>query len=146
MYRIKSTGEIKSQGDVRKMFPNVSLPRVWDEGVLNYLGVDPVFESPTPTTTRYQTAFKDGVEFKNNKWMWKWVVSEMDDDAKASLDATQAKSVREQRNKLIAECDWTQLEDAPVNKQVWANYRQALRDVPEQAGFPWNVTWPTKPE
>jgi hypothetical protein len=34
MYRIKSTGEIKSQGEVRKMFPNTSLPRVWDEAVL----------------------------------------------------------------------------------------------------------------
>jgi hypothetical protein len=145
MYRIKSTGEIKSQGDVRKMFPNVSLPRVWDEGVLNYLGVDPVFESPTPTTTRYQTAFKDGVEFKNDKWMWKWVVSEMDDEAKASLDATQAKSVREQRNKLIAECDWTQVADAPVDKEAWATYRQALRDVPTQEGFPWDVTWPEAP-
>jgi hypothetical protein len=145
MYRIKSTGEIKSQGDVRKMFPNVSLPRVWDEGVLNYLGVDPVFESPTPTTTRYQTAFKDGVEFKSDKWMWKWVVSEMDDEAKASLDATQAKSVREQRNKLIAECDWTQVADAPVDKETWATYRQALRDVPTQAGFPWDVTWPEAP-
>ena len=145
MYRIKSTGEIKSQGDVRKMFPNVSLPRVWDEGVLNYLGVDPVFESPTPTTTRYQTAFKDGVEFKSDKWMWKWVVSEMDDEAKASLDATQAKSVREQRNKLIAECDWTQVADAPVDKEAWATYRQALRDVPTQAGFPWDVTWPEAP-
>jgi len=146
MYRIKSTGEIKSQGDVRKMFPNVSLPRVWDEGVLNYLGVDPVFESPTPTTTRYQTAFKDGVEFKSDKWMWKWVVSEMDDEAKASLDATQAKSVREQRNKLIAECDWTQVADAPVDKEAWAAYRQALRDIPAQAGFPWDVQWPTQPE
>jgi hypothetical protein len=145
MYRIKSTGEIKSQGEVRKMFPNVSLPRVWDEEVLNHLGIDPIFESPTPTTTRYQTAYKDGVEFKNNKWMWKWSFSEMDADAKESLDATQAKSVREQRNKLIAECDWTQVADSPVDKEAWATYRQALRDVPQQAGFPWEVNWPESP-
>lgn len=148
MYRIKSTGEIKTQGEVRKMFPNVSLPRVWGEDVLNYLGVDPVFESPTPTTTRYQTAYKDGVEFKNNKWMWKWAVSEMDDEGKASLDATQAKSVRDQRNKLIAECDWTQLIDSPFSNDtngVWQAYRQALRDVPAQEGFPWDVTWPEAP-
>jgi hypothetical protein len=145
MYRIKSTGEIKSQGEVRKLFPNVSLPRVWDESVLAYLGVDPVFESPTPITTRYQTAFKDGLEFVNNKWMWKWTVSEMDDEAKASLDATQAKSVREQRNKLIADCDWTQVADAPVDQTAWVTYRQALRDVPAQDGFPWDVTWPESP-
>jgi hypothetical protein len=64
MYRIKSTGEIKTQGEVRRMFPNTSLPRVWDEAVCNHLGIDPIFESPTPTTTRYQIAHKNGVEFK----------------------------------------------------------------------------------
>ena len=144
MYRIKSTGEIKTQGDLRKMFPNVSLPRVWDEGVLNYLGVDPVFESPTPTTTRYQTAFKDGVEFKNNKWMWKWVVSEMDDDAKASLDATQAKAIRTTRDQKLAETDWRFRSDMNPS-QEWIDYCQALRDVPTQAGFPWDVTWPEAP-
>lgn len=147
MYRIKSNGRVESQGSIRKMFPNVSLPRVWDESVLAYLGVDPVFESPTPTTTRYQTAFKDGLEQDaQGRWLWKWTVSEMDDEAKASLDEGQAKSVREQRNKLIAECDWTQVADAPVDKEAWATYRQALRDVPAQAGFPWDVTWPIKPK
>lgn len=146
MYRIKSNGRVESQGSIRKMFPNVSLPRVWDESVLAYLGVDPVFESPTPTTTRYQTAFKDGLEQDaQGRWLWKWTVSEMDDEAKASLDEGQAKSVREQRNKLIADCDWTQVADAPVDQTAWATYRQALRDVPAQAGFPWDVTWPESP-
>ena len=146
MYRIKSSGEIKSQGELRKLFPTTSFPRIWDESVLDHIGVDPVFESPTPTTTRYQTAYKDGVEFKNNKWMWKWVVSEMDAETKATKDAEQAKSMRDQRNKLIAECDWTQVEDSPVDKESWAAYRQDLRDVPTQKGFPWNVAWPEMPE
>jgi hypothetical protein len=146
MYRIKSSGEIKSQGELRKLFPTTSFPRIWDESVLDHIGVDPVFESPTPTTTRYQTAYKDGVEFKNNKWMWKWVVSEMDAETKATKDAEQAKSMRDQRNKLIAECDWTQVEDSPVDKESWAAYRQDLRDVPAQKGFPWNVAWPEMPE
>ena len=158
MYRIKSTGEIKSQGDLRKMFPNVSLPRVWDEGVLNYLGVDPVFESPTPTTTRYQTAFKDGVEFKNNKWMWKWTIgpvftdneeataAEQEAAYRQSIDDKQATAIRSERDSLLSQTDWTQVLDAPVDRTAWAAYRQALRDVPAQAGFPWEVTWPTKPE
>jgi len=54
-------------------------------------------------------------------------------------------SIREQRNSLLASCDWTQISDATVDKQAWATYRQALRDITAQAGFPTNVQWPTKP-
>lgn len=61
----------------------------------------------------------------------------------------QEMQVRAQRNSLLTLCDWTQLPDAPLTaeqKQEWAEYRQALRDVPEQAGFPDAVIWPTIPE
>jgi hypothetical protein len=54
--------------------------------------------------------------------------------------------VRVERNRLLAASDWTQLADAPVDQAAWAAYRQALRDVPQQAGFPDNVVWPVKPE
>jgi hypothetical protein len=146
MYRVKSTGEIKSQGEVRSMYPNTSFPSQWTPALVEELGLDPVFESPTPTTTRYQTAFKDGVEQDaQGRWLWKWSISEMDDDAKAAKDAEAAKSVRADRDKRLAECDWTQLSDSQVDKAVWATYRQALRDVPAQAGFPYDITWPEKP-
>ena len=53
-------------------------------------------------------------------------------------------SVRNQRDSLIAATDWTQLPDVPqAIKSQWASYRQALRDVPQQAEFPSNVVWPT---
>ena len=55
-------------------------------------------------------------------------------------------TVRQQRNSLLAASDWTQANDIPqATKDAWAVYRQALRDVPQQAGFPTNVVWPTKP-
>ena len=54
-------------------------------------------------------------------------------------------NIRAYRNTLLSECDWTQLPDAPVNQQAWAAYRQALRDVTGQAGFPWDVQWPEIP-
>jgi len=57
----------------------------------------------------------------------------------------EAESVRSRRNTLLADSDWTQLADAPVDKAAWAAYRQALREVPEQQGFPSNVVWPTAP-
>jgi len=56
-----------------------------------------------------------------------------------------AKEARAERNRLLAETDWTQVADSPVDAEAWASYRQALRDIPQQAGFPTDVTWPTKP-
>ena len=160
MYRIKSTGEIKTQGEVRRMFPNTSLPRVWDEGVCNHLGIDPIFESPTPTTTRYQTANKNGVEFKNDKWMWAWTIGPVftdNEEATAAeqeaayvqrIDDEQATRVRADRDKRLTDTDWTQLIDSPFSNDtngVWQAYRQALRDVPAQEGFPHDVIWPEAP-
>lgn len=62
-----------------------------------------------------------------------------DDNARKSIE------VREKRNKLLASSDWTQVVDAPVNKEMWATYRQALRDITTQDGFPHNVTFPESP-
>jgi hypothetical protein len=53
---------------------------------------------------------------------------------------------RSERDQLLSASDWTQVADAPVDQSAWAAYRQSLRDVPQQAGFPSNVTWPSKPE
>lgn len=52
------------------------------------------------------------------------------------------------RNSLLANSDWTQLADVPLTaeeKADWATYRQALRDVPSQPGFPNNIVWPAAP-
>lgn len=53
--------------------------------------------------------------------------------------------VRTDRNLLLEQSDWTQLPDAGVDQFAWAEYRQALRDIPQQAGFPSEVDWPAKP-
>lgn len=53
---------------------------------------------------------------------------------------------RAKRESLLIESDWTQMPDAPVDKAAWATYRQALRDITQQSGFPHDVVWPTKPE
>ncbi|NBW22705.1 MAG: hypothetical protein EBR82_83650, partial [Caulobacteraceae bacterium] len=49
--------------------------------------------------------------------------------------------VRYDRNSRLSDCDWTQLPDAPVDAQTWATYRQELRDITAQSGFPWDVQW-----
>lgn len=64
----------------------------------------------------------------------------------AELDAVAAEQARAQRNALLTASDWTQVADAPVDQSAWATYRQALRDIPQQGGFPNDVVWPEQPE
>lgn len=70
--------------------------------------------------------------------------------AQPSQDEVVAKKIadaRAERNRLLSETDWTQAKDVPDSVSTkWAAYRQALRDVPQQAGFPDNIQWPSKPE
>lgn len=70
-------------------------------------------------------------------------------NVKPTIDPAQvAQSVRNYRDNLLSQCDWTQLPDSPLSatiKAEWATYRQALRDLPTQTGFPSNVTYPTQP-
>lgn len=68
-------------------------------------------------------------------------------DIKTADDIRQDKSAvqRARRDSRLADSDWTMLPDAPTDKDAWAAYRQALRDVTKQTGFPNTVTWPTPP-
>ena len=148
MYRVRSTGEVLSQGQVRNLHKNTSFPKTWTPEIVEELGLDPVFETPAPTVTRYQTAFKQGVEQVAGKWVWKWSVADLDDETKARIDDEAAKAVRAERDKRIAETDWIVIKNLELNQNVpgiWEVYRQNLRDVPSQAGFPHDITWPVKP-
>ena len=131
--------------------------------VLTALGADVVFEGPQATGgTVYQTSVYGGIEQIDGKWYTKWnlgpsffdtedadgnVVTAAQNEAayKATKDAEQAKSVRTSRNDKLKECDWTQIADSTADKTAWATYRQALRDITAQAGFPWTITWPDAP-
>ena len=164
-YRIQSTGEVKTQGEVRRMHSNTSLPRVWDANVCSALGIDPVLEAPKPEVTGYTQAVRNGVtqDAKGN-WVQAWSVVDMfqdytDDEGvthtkaeqevayQADLDAKAAASVRSTRDAKIAETDWMALTDVTMSTEM-AAYRQALRDITTHANFPnlQDSDWPTKPE
>lgn len=143
--RIRSTGQVMYEGEFRASHPNTSFPPQLTAELLDSMGADVVFEGAQAQPTRYQVGFRDGVEQVNGKWYTKYSVAEMDQEAKDALDAQQAALIRSQRTQKLAESDWTQVADAPVDKAAWAVYRQALRDVTTQTGFPWEVTWPAQP-
>lgn len=77
-------------------------------------------------------------EQRNGQWFMAWEVN--------PIPAPEmAEKVRKDRNQRLAACDWTQLADSPADKAAWSAYRQALRDISTQSGFPWSVVWPAKP-
>ena len=143
--RIRDTGAVMTESEFRSLHPNTSFPQQLSVALLNEFGADPVLNGAQPTATRYQIIVRDGVEEINGQWFTKFTANDIDADAIAALDAQQAASQRTERNRLIAVCDWTQVADSPVDKEVWATYRQSLRDIPSQSGFPWDITWPVEP-
>ena len=167
-YRNRSTGEVKSQGAIRKSMPNTSLPRVWTSAICDSLGIDPVLEAPAPTPSgEYKSVGRNGVvQDANGNWVFAWVERDMFSDYVNDEGVTVTKTeqeqaytarkndeaataVRAERDKLIASCDWMAIKAFEAGTTVsteWATYRQALRDVSAQAGFPNDITWPEKPE
>ena len=74
--------------------------------------------------------------------VWDWTALAWIQDRALAENA-----VRLKRATLLAASDWTQLPDVPLDtKAAWATNRQALRDITEQDGFPFNVIWPTAPQ
>jgi hypothetical protein len=157
--RIRESGAVMYEAEFRAYTKANGGPS-WETTtteVLTALGADVVFEGAQATGgTVYQYSQASGVEQVDGKWYTKYILGPVFTDGettaaeqevayKAIKDAEQAKSVRASRDEKLKDCDWTQVADAPVDKAVWANYRQALRDVTTQTGFPWTITWPDAP-
>jgi hypothetical protein len=159
-YRVRETGQVMLENELRQWARGLN-GTTWvqtTEEILESLGVDPVFEGPQATTIPpYQYSMRQGIEQIEGKWYTKYVAGPIFSDSpeataaeqeaayKARLDDEQGVRVRAERNARLAACDWTQLADAPVDSLAWANHRQALRNVPTQDGFPWDVQWPEQP-
>ena len=96
---------------------------------------------PTPnvevTEEVWNKALEDGANaYVDSKFVYK----------DFSTNDEKAASIRIQRNQLLEQSDWTQAKDVALSNDAdWKTYRQALRDIPAQSGFPTNVTFPTKP-
>jgi hypothetical protein len=157
--RIRETGQVMYESEFRA-YQQANGGPSWETTtteVLEALGADVVLEGAQATGgTVYQYSQASGVEQIDGKWYTKYVLGPIFTDGettaaeqeaayKAQKDAEQAKAVRQQRSEKLADCDWTQVADSPVDKAVWATYRQALRDITAQSGFPWTITWPDAP-
>ena len=161
-FRNRTTGEIKTQGELRRDNPNMSMPRVWNSNVHDALNVDPVLPAQRPTVGigQYQFVARNGaVQDANDNWVEAWEIRDMfaDDEElgtkaeqeaayQTELDNNAAKSNRSQRDKLLTETDWWAVSDRTMTS-AQTTYRQALRDITTHSDWPHleEDDWPTKP-
>jgi len=140
---IIENSQILSHGEHTEVFPNVSFPPegldlMWAQERNAYQIQSEKAHSQAEKLTSIEPYIENGVVFDVI------VEAKTQDELDAEI-AQKATEVRYKRNMLLSQSDWTQVADAPVDKAAWAAYRQALRDITLQAGFPFTVDFPVAP-
>lgn len=140
-------GNLIHESTLPSLFPSVSFPRPLTNKDIESFGYAFFKETTKPTPGLYEKVIEgDPIKLEDGSYEQSWIIVEVSSDEKKEIDNHQAFLMREQRNFMLTACDWTQLPNAPVDSEIWINYRQALRDITLQEGFPHNITWPSKPQ
>jgi hypothetical protein len=139
-------------GDLRRDNPNTSFPKKIGDAILASYGIyhvmpdtQPAYDSLVQTLVRdpepnnNETAVDEdtGETYKTGRWVIGYTVENKPQDQAETF-------VRNKRDGLLSDTDWMALSDNTMSPEMVA-YRQALRDITAQAGFPYEVIWPTKP-
>ena len=162
-YRNRTSGEIKTDSELKAENKAMSFPKVWNESTFDALNVDLVLASPQPAPSGdYKVVVRNGAEQDaHDNWVYAWIergmFSEYTDEngdvqtvdaQKAAYDARNtavlAALERAKRDELLADTDHYGLSDVTMSDEMRV-YRQALRDVPQQTAFPGTIEWPVKP-
>jgi hypothetical protein len=130
-----------SNPNILEIFPQT------ESAINNGFTLVEIIETEKPQVSNLRTekveeispAMQDGI------WQTQWQIISKSSEEIAADQELVMRNVRDLRNKLLANSDWTQLSDSPVDKNAWATYRQSLRDIPAQSEFPWDVVWPITP-
>jgi len=139
-------------GDLRRDNPQTSFPKKIGDAILASYGIyhvmpetqpeyDPLVQvlvrDPEPHNNETAVNEETGETYKTGRWVIGYTAENKPQD-----EAEQA--IRNKRDQLLAETDWMALSDVTMSTEM-QSYRQAVRDITGQAGFPYSVTWPTKP-
>lgn len=137
-----------STGQLAADHPNTSFPENPNLNLLAEFNVFPVTQVSMPTVDYTKNVTEGTPVLDNGEWKQVWVVNDVDPSEAAKRLEDKSNDIRTQRNRLLSATDWTQIPDSPLDinqKQLWSAYREDLRDLPDQPGFPWTVSWPQSP-
>lgn len=137
------------EDNLRALFPGRVFPVIYTPEYVEPLGFGMFEFTQVPEAPRFKKAVEvTPVKRDNGIYYQSWEIVDMTVEEQAEATEKQAQRVRAERDFKLLRCDWTQIADSPLQpeaKAAWATYRQALRDVTAQAGFPWDVQWPEAP-
>jgi len=129
---------------LREDYQNTSFPSEITESLMNQYNIFEVRITPKPNDYTKNIVegtplLIDGLYYQN------WQQTDASTSEINQRIETKWQEIREIRNGLLLECDWTQLSDIPIEtKNNWQSYRQQLRDVTNQLN-PFSIVWPVKP-
>jgi acyl carrier protein phosphodiesterase len=130
--------------DLRRDNPQTSFPKTITEEIARAFNCVPVTQ--IAYADNYTKNYERSARNNAGTWEEQWIESNATTEEVTQRVTLKSNDVRNERNQKLTDCDWTQANDSPLKAEsTWITYRQALRDVPTQAGFPHTVTWPTKP-
>jgi len=129
--------------NLKKENPNTSFPQALSPQLLSEFNIYECTEEENPPIDPYSQQIERGAfEETSTGWILRKVVSNR------PLEEAQFE-VRARRDSLLQSSDWTHVTDSALSEEkklAWATYRQALRDITSQPSFPYDISWPTKPE
>ena len=139
------TPENYTIGQLRRDNPNTSFPKNIPTDILESFGVYFYTQEPQPVFNEKTQKIEDGGFVKGETWTKTWNIVEKTPEEVAEWLEQKGQIARSKRNSLLTETDYLALSDNIMTPEM-AAYRQALRDITTQEGFPESVSWPTKPE
>ena len=127
--------------------PTISFPAEISNDTLEAYGVYPVGYEPAPAynPATQKLVISSQPSLVNGSWVLTKSIVTMTADEAQSSENRKAAEQRRRRDQRLEQTDWCALSDVTMSAEM-STYRQALRDVPQQAGFPYTITWPTKPQ
>ena len=129
-------------GQLRRDNPQTSFPKLIPDGLLESYDVYPYTRPIAPEYDNLSHRLTEGAfEQVDGAWVLPYVVEQQ------PLEQAE-RNIRSRRDGMLQETDWIVIKSYERGQNIpaeWELYRQALRDITEQAGFPYEVTWPTKP-
>ena len=144
-FRKDTDGSIDSRLGSLAQHKNTSFPSPITDDIIEGLGYKKISEGTYPSTTPpYESLQQNGIKEVDGQWCKDWTVVTASGDDRTAIDTNQARLARITRNAYLAETDWAAGSDVTMSDDM-KTYRQNLRDVPTQSGFPHAITWPTKP-
>lgn len=134
--------------NLKYLFPHIDFSSIVTSEMVEPLGYAIYEFSQMPTKIRYKKIEEHQpiLNITNKIWYQNWQQVDKTPEECLQEDKEQEYLVRMQRNFILDNTDWTQIADVSLSdeaKQNYKNYRQALRDITTQQGFPWEIVWPS---